>query len=34
MRTDCIAQGILLSALWLPKWEGNTKKGRCMYTNS
>ena len=27
MRTDCIAQGTLLSALWWPKWEGNPKKG-------
>ena len=34
MRTYCIAQGTLLNALWLPKWEGNPKKGRYMYTYS
>ena len=26
MRTYCIAQGTLLTALWLPKWERNPKK--------
>ena len=26
MRTYCIAQGTLLSALWRPKWEGNPKR--------
>ena len=26
MRTYCIAQGLLLSALWWPKWEGNPKE--------
>ena len=26
MRPYCKAQGTLLSALWWPKWEGNTKK--------
>ena len=26
MRTYYIAQGTLLDALWLPKWEGNLKK--------
>ena len=26
MRIYCIAQGTLLSTLWLPKWEGNPKK--------
>ena len=26
MRTYCIAQGTLLSALWWPKWEGNPKE--------
>ena len=31
MRTDCIAQGTLLSALWGPKWEGNPKKRGYMY---
>ena len=30
MRTDCIAQGTLLSALWGPKWEGNLKKREYM----
>ena len=25
MRTHCIAQGTLFSALWSPKWEGNPK---------
>ena len=34
MRTYCIAQGILLSALWWPKWEGNPKKRGYMYTHS
>ena len=32
MRIYCIAQGTLLSALWWPKLEGNSKKGRYMYT--
>ena len=33
MRTDCMAQGTLLSALWWPKWEGNPKRGGiCIYT--
>ena len=31
MRTYCLAQGILLSDLWWPKWEGNLKKSRYMY---
>ena len=31
MRTDCIAQGTLLSALWWPKWEGNPKKRGYMF---
>ena len=26
MRTYCIAQGTLLSALWWPTWEGNQKR--------
>ena len=26
MRTYCIAQGILLNALWWPKWKGNSNK--------
>ena len=26
MRTSCIAQGTLLSALWWPKWEEIKKK--------
>ena len=26
MRTDCIEQGTLLSALWRPKWEGKPKR--------
>ena len=26
MRTYCRAQGTLLNALWLPKWEGNPRK--------
>ena len=32
MRTECIEQGALLSALWRPKWEGNLKKRDYMYT--
>jgi len=33
MRTDCVAQRILLNALWRPKWEGNPKKeGIQVYT--
>ena len=32
MRTYCIAQGTLLSALWGPTWEGNPKKRGYMYT--
>ena len=27
MKTYCIPQGILLNALWWPKWEGNPKRG-------
>ena len=27
MRTYCMAQGTLLSALWWPKWEGMQKRG-------
>ena len=27
MRTYCLAQETLLSALWRPKWEGNPKRG-------
>ena len=34
MRTFCIAQGTLVSALWWPKWEGNPKKREIMYTYS
>ena len=34
MRTDCIAQGALLSALWGPKGEGNPKKRGYVYTYS
>ena len=34
MRTYCVAQGTLLSALWWPKWEGNPKKRGYMYTYS
>ena len=34
MRTDCIAQGTLLSALWGPKWEGHPKKRGYVYTYS
>ena len=31
MRTDCAAEGTLLSALWCPEWEGNPKKrGFCI----
>ena len=26
MRTDCIAQGTLLRALWWPNWEENPKQ--------
>ena len=29
MRTYCIAQGTLLSALWWPKWEGNMADSLC-----
>ena len=25
MRTDCVAQGTLLNALWRPEWEGKPK---------
>ena len=25
MRTGCVAQGTLLSAMWWPTWEGNPK---------
>ena len=32
MRTYCIAMGILLGALWWPKWEGNLKKSGYMHT--
>ena len=33
MRTNCIAQETLFSALWWPKWEGNTlKEGIYVYT--
>ena len=32
MRTYCIAQGTLLSALWWLKWEGNKKKRIYVYT--
>ena len=31
MRTYCIEQGTLLSALWLPKWEGNPIKRDYIY---
>ena len=34
MRTYCIDQATLLSALWCPKWEGNPKKRGYMYTYS
>ena len=34
MRTYCIAQGTLLSALWWPKWEENPKKRIYVYTYS
>ena len=27
MRTDWTAQGTLPSALWWPKWEGNSERG-------
>ena len=34
MRTDCIAQGTLLNALWWPKGEENPQKeGICVYTS-
>ena len=32
MRTEYIAQGVLLKALWRPKWEGHLKKSDYMYT--
>ena len=32
MKTYCIAQGAVHSALWWPKWEGNPEKRGCMYT--
>ena len=32
MRTYCIAQGTLPSALRRPKWEGNPKKRAYVYT--
>ena len=31
MKTYCIAQGTLLNALWLSKWEGNSKNRGYMY---
>ena len=34
LKTYCIAQRTLLSALWWPKWEGNPKKRSYMYTYS
>ena len=34
MKTDCIAQGAPLNALWWSKWDGNPKKRRFMYTCS
>ena len=34
MRTYCIAQGILLNALWWLKCEGNPKKGKYTHTYS
>ena len=34
MRTYCIGQGTLLSALWWPKWEENPKKRIYVYTYS
>ena len=34
MRTYCIAQGTLLSALWWPKWEGNPKKWTISFNTS
>ena len=34
MRTYCIAQGTLLSALWWPKWKRNPIKRGYMYTHS
>ena len=34
MRTYYITQGTLLTALWWPKWEGNSKKRGYMYTYS
>ena len=30
----CTTQGTPLTALWCPKWEGNTKKRGCMCTDS
>lgn len=32
MRTYCTARGTLLSALWGPKWEGNSEQRGYMYT--
>ena len=34
MWTYCIAQGAILSILWWPKWEGNSKKRECVYTHT
>ena len=34
MRTYCMAQGALLSALWRMKWEGNLEERGYMYTHS
>ena len=31
MKTECTAQGTLLSVLWWPKWEGNLKMSGYMY---
>ena len=34
MRTYCIAQRTLFSALWLPTWEGNPQKWGHMYMHN
>ena len=34
MRTSCIAQGTLLSALWWPKWEEIKKKKKKQKTKN
>ena len=34
MRTYCLAQGTLFSALWQPTWKGNLKKKQDIYKHT